>query len=149
MAVLEALVSLTPIVLMVFAGSAPTQDAVRAAIAAANKRFADAMASGDAAGVAALYSPSAQVFPPGEAMQQGSDAIRSFWQGAIDSGMRDVALRSVEIESHGDTAHEIGTVSVRDAEGAEIATGKYAVIWKLVGNQWMLHRDIWNLDGPQ
>jgi uncharacterized protein (TIGR02246 family) len=131
------------------ASSAIAQDGARAAIEAANKRFSAALAKGDAAAVAALYTADAELLPPGAPVVKGQAGIQQFWKGAVDSGLKHLTLASREVQTHGDTAHEIGTATMKDDAGAVTGTGKYVVIWKRVGGDWKLHRDIWNMDAAQ
>jgi ketosteroid isomerase-like protein len=49
------------------------------------------------------------------------------------------------MEIAGDTAHEVGEAILTLESGA--FTGKYVVVWKKIGGQWRLHRDIWNAKG--
>lgn len=62
----------------------------------------------------------------------------------FDSGVKDVSLVTLEVESHGDTAYEVGKLELRGADGKVLDRGKYVVIWKKEGTSWKLHRDIWN-----
>ncbi len=102
--------------------------------------------AGDAATVATLYSEDAALFPPDRERIDGRSAIQTFWQGAIDSGMKIDDLHAVEIESRSDVAGEVGvfTLSVPGDSGPAKVDGKYIVIWKRTGHTWQLHRDIWN-----
>ncbi len=140
---------LIALALFVGTGSAGAQTGdVRAAIEAGNARFVAAFAQGDAPALAALYSTSAQVFPANTDIVGGRDAIARFWKGAIDSGIKGVTLTTLEVEAHGDTAHEVGTYSLIGEAGKVLDSGKYVVIWKLEQGQWELHRDIWNTSMP-
>ena len=121
---------------------------VRAAIEAANKQFQDAAAKGDGAGLAALYTPDAQLLPAGSDVVSGTASIQKFWQGVVDSGIRGATLKTVEVEGHGMVAHEVGQYELRDQTGKTLDKGKYVVIWKKVGTQWKLHRDIWTTSLP-
>jgi ketosteroid isomerase-like protein len=79
----------------------------------------------------------------------GPDGIQAFWQGALDAGLVQVTLETMEVEGHRDTAIEVGTYTLLRA-GAQIAdAGKYLVIWKVEGRSWKLHRDIWNSSPPR
>ena len=121
---------------------------VRAAIEAGNKKFQDAAAKGDGAAVAALYTSDAQLLPAGSDFVNGTAAIQKFWQGVLDSGIRAATLKTVEVEGHGMVAHEVGQYELRDQAGKILDKGKYVVIWKKVGAQWKLHRDIWTTSLP-
>jgi uncharacterized protein (TIGR02246 family) len=137
------LLSLAVVALALGATAVQAED-VRAVIEAKSKAFSAAVARGDAAAVAALYTSTAQVLPPGGEVARGRDAIQKVFQGAIDAGMRDVPLTTLEVEAHGDTATEVGTWAWKGKDGATVDHGKYLVIWKKEGGQWRLHRDIWN-----
>ncbi len=108
--------------------------------------FVAAFNAGDGATVASLYSEDATLFPPGGERVDGRSAIQTFWQGAIDSGMKIDDLHAVEVEARSDMAGEVGvfTLSVPGDSGPAKVAGKYIVIWKRSGHTWQLHRDIWN-----
>ena len=123
---------------------------VKAAIEERGKAFEQAYNSGDAAGLADLYTEDAAILPPGAARAEGREAIAEFWGGAMEQGLSNLDLTTVEVEAAGDMAAEIGTLTATApaAEGSnqsEIA-GKYLVVWKRgEDGTWRLHRDIWNL----
>jgi uncharacterized protein (TIGR02246 family) len=128
--------------------AAGAQDAaVRAAIEAGNKKFSAAAAKGDAATVSSLYTADAEALPPNSDVVKGRAAIQAMWQGVFGSGVTGVDLTTLEVEAHGNSAHEVGTyvIKVKDAVADR---GKYVVVWKKVGGQWQLHRDIWNTSQP-
>ncbi len=109
-------------------------------------KFVAAFNAGDGATVASFYSEDAALFPPGAERIDGRSAIQTFWQGGIDSGMKIDKLHSVEVDSGGDFAGEVGVfvLSVPGDSGVTKVPGKYIVIWKRVGHTWQLHRDLWN-----
>src|ERR1044071_595237 len=121
---------------------------VRGEIDARNKELGAAFAKGDAAGVAAMYSSSAQAFPPNGPTLSGHEAIQKAWQGFVDAGFKGIELTSTEVEAYGDHADEEGTYRVIGKDGQTADVGKYIVIWKKENNQWVLHRDIWNSNNP-
>jgi ketosteroid isomerase-like protein len=123
------------------------QDA-RAAIEDANKQFSAAFSRGDGKGLGAMYTATAQAFPPNSDIVQGSEAIGRFWQGAIDSGVKGVQLTTLEVEAPGDVAYEVGKYTLTGDAGKVLDQGKYAVVWKRELGQWKLHRDIWNTSVP-
>ena len=123
-------------------------DNVKAAIDGQNKKFGAAVAAGDAAAIAAMYTEDATMLPPNAEPVKGRAAVQKAWQENIAGGVKGLALTATEVESHGDTAHEVGAYSVKDAAGKEIDRGKYLVVWKRQQGQWKLHRDIWNSSVP-
>ena len=144
-----ALVSLSGFVLLLGIGVAPAvAEDVRAAIEAANKQFVAALSRGDGAGIAAMYTANAQMFPANSDIVSGPQAIEQFWQGAVDAGIRNLTLTTLEAEAQGDIAYEVGTYTLPGEAGKMIDVGKYVVVWKRVGGQWKLHRDIWTTSVP-
>ena len=108
--------------------------------------FEQAFNSGKGEKLAGLYTDDAVAFPPGSPRVEGRQAIGAMWQGAINSGIKDLELEAIEIIPAGEkTAYEVGRVSMTTPSGP--AEGKYIVIWKQDDDgQWRLHRDIWNMN---
>jgi uncharacterized protein (TIGR02246 family) len=121
---------------------------VREAIAAADVEFVASFGKGDAAGVAALYTEQGQLLPPNADFMVGREAIQAFWQGAMDMGIASAKIEILEVEGHGDTAIEVSKYTLHAADGTELDTGKFIVIWKRVQGEWQLHRDIFNSSKP-
>jgi uncharacterized protein (TIGR02246 family) len=118
---------------------------VRDAIQEVNEAFLAAVAAGDAAGMAAVYTEDGQVLPPGGETVTGKAAIEAFWQGVIDAlGMKGATLESVELEVQGDTAVQVGKFTILGAGDSLVDHGKYIVIWKREAGAWKWHRDIFN-----
>lgn len=122
---------------------------IRDAIGSAIQNFTAAFERGDAAAVAAWYSDDATLLPPGSPAMKGKDAIQTFWQGAMDGGVKDAKLETLDVDSRGDLAYEVGRfeMTARPAGGEGVRlTGKYVVVWKNAGGGWKMHVDIWNGD---
>jgi uncharacterized protein (TIGR02246 family) len=120
---------------------------VRAAVEANNRKFEQAFHRGDAAGIAALYSGNARILPPGSEMMQGRAAIQAFWQAAMDLGIKEAELETLDVEEGGEQlAREIGRYVLTIQQGSETVKrpGKYVVVWKQEGGDWKLDVDIWN-----
>ena|SRR5688572_12056049 len=123
---------------------------VREVIRSANQNFMDAFKRGDAAGIAALYTDAAKLLPPDNQMMSGKEAIQSFWQGAMNMGIKEAKLETVEVEAAGNLASEVGRFNLSlqpESREATTLTGKYVVVWKNQGGTWKLHVDIWNTNG--
>ncbi len=141
-------VLVTLAVLFGCANTAHKQADVRATIEANNQKWVKALGRGDAAGIAALYTPTAQLLPPNGNVVSGQPAIEKYWQGAITSGFKAVTLSTLEAQACGDTAYEVGKYTVPGEGGKVLGTGDYVVIWKHQSGQWKLHRDIWTTNSP-
>ena len=121
---------------------------VQAKILAGNQKFMAAFGQRNAAALAKLYTKGGQLLPPGSEAVAGAAAIQAFWQGALDLGLAQAKLDTLEVEGHRDTAIEVGKYALLTAEGQVADAGKYLVIWKVEGKAWKLHRDIWNSSQP-
>lgn len=137
--------------LLLFLNCTPAQEDnsnIRDAILDANKIFMEFNNSGDAAGLAALYTENGQLLPPNGEFVTGRQAIQEFHQGGMDTGIKSLKLETIEVEGMGKTAYEVGKYTLSVNGDRIIDTGKYVVIWKQVEGQWKLHRDIWNSSVP-
>ena len=124
---------------------------IREAVTAAIQTFEGAIKRGDAAAIAALYSGDATLLPPDNPLVKGPGAIEAYWQGAMDMGIRDGRLETLEVEARDDLAYEVGRFELAmqpDGGGGVTLTGKYVVVWKVEGGNWRMHVDIWNTNGP-
>jgi ketosteroid isomerase-like protein len=82
---------------------------------------------------------------------KGKDAIRQFWGGFLGMGAINLALFSDDVMQRDDLAVETGHYEVSiTPKGAAAATdsGKYVVVWRRIGGQWKLERDIFNTNLP-
>lgn len=66
--------------------------------------FVSAFSAADANRLAAVYSSQGQALPPTAETVAGSDNIATFRQGALDMGIAEVSLTSVELDELDDTA---------------------------------------------
>ena len=119
----------------------------RSDIDALNQTFEQGLEKGDADVVASVYAPDARLFPPGSDVVEGS-AIRDFWQGAIDAGVRG-GLETVSFEEHGDVAVEEGEYRIQAGDQV-VDHGKYVVVHRRQGDgSWRFGLDIWNSSRPE
>jgi uncharacterized protein (TIGR02246 family) len=121
---------------------------VRAAIVAANKKFIDGAAKGDAALIASAYTDDAEAFPANSDVVKGRAAIQKMWQSVLASGINGFDLNTTEVEADGNLAYEVGTYAMKLKDGEIADRGKYCVVWKRVKGEWLLHRDIWTTSVP-
>jgi uncharacterized protein (TIGR02246 family) len=114
-----------------------------------NRMFEDAVRAQDPDRLASLYTGNAMAFPPDGPIVRGQADIRQLWSSVIkDMGLKDVTLKTVDLEVHDDTACEVGQAALTLLPpGGQRATVnlKYVVVWQHSGGQWRLHRDIWNV----
>ena len=120
---------------------------IKSEIQRLSEKFSQAASNGDADGVAALYTEDAIILPLEAPTVKGRAAIRDFWKPLVESGVK-AKLTTTEATRAGDFVHELGTYTLKHADGALIQEGKYIVIWKRSGDTWKIHRDIWNSNAP-
>jgi len=125
----------------------PSNTDVAAIISRNNKRLCGELAVGNAAGVADFYATGAQLMPPNVDFIE-TDALASWWQGAIDMGVKDGSLTSISVEVHGDTAIEVGRYKLFGDDRVELDDGKYLVVWRKEDGDWKLYLDIFNTSQP-
>ncbi len=78
----------------------------------------------------------------------GREAIQGFFQGAFDGGIRELKLETLTVEILGNTAWEEGLYELRADGGVVADKGKFIVVWKQTGDEWLLHRDIISTNQP-
>lgn len=118
------------------------------AIEQANAQFSAAYAKGDPKAVAKMYTETGRLLPPNAPVLEGWKAIEEFWRGAMESGVKTIDLKTVEVESFGNTIIEQGTATLFGKDDVVLDKGKYVVVWKHVDGEWKLHRDCWNSSEP-
>lgn len=126
--------------------------AVRKAIEEGSAKWTEAYNRGDAAGMAALYTEDAKAMPPNGEMVNGRQGIQDLLNGAMQMGVKDVKLNTVDVGGSGNTAYAIGNYSLTiqpEGQAGMTDSGKYVIIWKRqVDGTWKLHVDIWNSNIP-
>jgi len=122
-----------------------------AAIRANNAAFAAAMNSANIDGVMSAYADDAIVLPANSPAFKGKDAIKQFWSGFMGMGALNLALFAEDVMQQGDLAVETGryeaSITPKGA-GAIKDNGKYVVVWRKIGGQWKIVRDMFSTDLP-
>ncbi len=128
--------------------------AVREAIVAKDKVFADAMMAGDSEALTQLYAEDAVIMPPNGPRGEGTAEVRETWSAAFEgSPISASTLDSdlITVAAAGDYAYAVGsyTDSGMAPDGSEWSDqGKYLTVWKNVDGEWKIAADIWNSDNP-
>ncbi|TGE27371.1 YybH family protein [Hymenobacter metallicola] len=125
-----------------------TATSIRDEIRRANDTFEASFERGDAAAIADLYTTASVLLPTGMEPIEGPQGIQAFWQGAMSMGVKQVKLKTRDIEELEDTAIELGSYTLFDENHQPMDQGKYLVVWKEQQGHWKLHQDIWNTNLP-
>lgn len=103
--------------------------------------------SGDAMGLALMYSPKSQILPPDQPIVSGHDAIEEFWKTANPGTVR-IEISEVQTEKLGDYWFREGTYTALDQSEGEPEFGKFVELWKKVDSAWLIYRQIWSPNAP-
>lgn len=113
-----------------------------------NRDFAKALVAKDAAAAASVYDVNASLLPPNESIITGRINIQAYWQGAIDAGLIDAKVETIDAGSDGDLGYEIGTFELKfQMEDGTIITdiGKYTeVLQRNEDGYWISLYGMWS-----
>jgi ketosteroid isomerase-like protein len=79
---------------------------------------------------------------------RGRAAIESVFKFTGGAG-HTLEFQPHELEVHGATAIAIGQYVRRRGDGSRFDDGKYMVVWKRVGVDWKIHRDMFSTSLPK
>jgi len=103
--------------------------------------------SGDAAGLALMYSPRAEILPPQQPIVSGHGAIEKFWTTANPGTVR-LEVSEVQTTKIGEMWFREGTYTAVDQTEGEPEFGKFIELWKKVDSAWFLYRQMWSPNSP-
>jgi len=103
---------------------------------------------GDAEGLASLYSEDAKILSPNRDFVEGKNAIQTFWQGALEMGVKSFKSEMVDMDSSGNLGFFVGKYTLYSSENQEIDQGKYVSVLKNIDGKWKVHCDVYNSSMP-
>lgn len=117
-----------------------------------NRDFAKALNAKDALAAAVVYSENASILPPNESIVTGRANIQAYWQGAIDAGIIDATVKTIDAKSEGNLGYEIGTFTMR-FHGANndtiVEVGKYTeILERNEEGYWISTYGMWSSNAP-
>lgn len=118
-----------------------------AAIKKTGAEFSQLYMKGDNEAMAKIYTEDGVIFPPGRPMISGRKAIADYWKLAPGVTVVDHQTVADSIIIRGDIAYDYGTFRARNARDGQAGNpgfGKYVIVWRRTGTQWLMHLDIWN-----
>ena len=113
------------------------------------QHYLEALNEGDAAMLARMSTERAVLLPPNAELVEGRDAIEKYWRSVFAAGLKDVSATTVRVDEYGDdAAREIGLIHLDAPAPRDVLDGKYVIIWRKKGENWLLDSVIWNFTQP-
>lgn len=123
-------------------------DEIRDAFLPICQQFEKSFNQGDAEGLASLYSEDAKILPPNMDIVEGKNTVQSYWQGALDMGIKSFKGELIEAESAGNLGYFFGKYKLYDNDNQEVDQEKWISVLKNIDGKWKVHRDIFNTSMP-
>ena len=123
----------------------------RAKMEKVSRQWLDSYANGDLDGIMALMHPDSIVMPHNQPTSAGLAEVRAFFGSRVGRPGVSFVDNLEEIRINGTWALVLGTfeVKVTREEGAEpvvVHNGRYLVVYEKVDGEWLMLRDMDNLD---
>jgi len=103
--------------------------------------------SGDAEGLALMYSEDSEILPPDQPIVSGYAAIEEFWKNYGPGQVR-LAISGVDTRKLGKFWFREGSYSAMFPNEGEPRVGKFMELWTRSGNNWLLYRHMWSPNAP-
>ena len=123
-------------------------DTVRDAFTSICQQFKKSFEQGDLGDIGDLYTEDAKILPPNMDMLEGRESIQSFWQGALEMGIKSYQPEILEVEYSGNWGFFLGKHTLYGDENQLISKGKFITVFKNIDGEWRVHRDIFNSSIP-
>jgi ketosteroid isomerase-like protein len=112
------------------------------------RKFSAAYVRGDAAAMAAIYTPDAVIFPERSEMIAGTEAILRYWTSQPGRRVTRHTITPTRIVVDGQHAYDYGTYVIAGEQNGKPwgpFAGKYVAVWRRdPGATWRMELDIWN-----
>lgn len=141
---LVALAAAAPCAVARAQGSATPGTSPHDIVVARNKVMSDAVASKNAALIAAVYAADAdlaQTSPAGTEKEHGRDGIQRLWQSLLDRGVSAFELKISDTDLTNGVITERGQFVMKAAGGVVISHGTYENTWQKENGQWRIQRN--------
>lgn len=117
------------------------------------QQYTEALASGDSAALAAMFTDDAIMMPPNRKALVGKQPIQAIWTTNFSQATYKTTIEATETEAAGAWFYSRGTYALTatpKAGGEPIEDiGKWLTISKsMPDGAWKIHRHIWNSDNP-
>jgi ketosteroid isomerase-like protein len=103
--------------------------------------------SGDATGLAMMYTEDSEVLPPDQPIVSGHAAIEQFWS-TYNPGQVRLETSEVEVRKLGEYWYREGSYTALVQDEGMPRVGKFIELWKKEGSAWLLYRHMWSPNAP-
>jgi ketosteroid isomerase-like protein len=121
--------------------------ATKAAIEQRNQAFVDDLKKGDSVALTNFYTDDAQLLGGGPAAT-GHKQIQAEMSGFIQAGIINAKLITEGVWGTDSLVTEQGRAVFSNKANQVMTQGAYMVVWKKVGGDWKLFRDMYAADAP-
>ncbi len=132
------------------AGLLVDRSAEEQAIRDLDEKWLGAIARGDAAAVANIYTADGAFMAPNAPAANGRKAVEAAWKGLMGLPALSLKFRAtrIDVAASGDLATDIGTYTLGfDGKSGRVTDdGKYVVVWQKIDGRWQVLADIFNSD---
>jgi len=112
------------------------------------QQFEKSYNQGDAEGLASLYSEGAKILPPNMDIVEGRSAIQTYWQGALDMGIKSFKGEMIDADFSGNLGYFVGKYILYDNDNQELDQGRWISVLNNIDGKWKVHRDIFHSSIP-
>jgi uncharacterized protein (TIGR02246 family) len=132
----------------------PDMTALKKTVDEFNSASKEALMGGDIQKNLAFFDDNATEMPPNMPMIKGKDAIKTFYEQMMKSGMKmtSVEFNVIDVQASGTMAYSIGTYDMSMSVGKTGGmkdNGKLVDIWKQqTDGTWKVTAETWNTDKP-
>ncbi len=123
-------------------------ETVRDAFTSICQQFKNSIEQGELGIIGNLYAEDAKILPPNMDMLEGKDSIQTFWQGALEMGIKSYKPEILEVEYSGHLGFSVGKYTLYGDGNQVINKGKFITVFKNIDGEWKVYRDIFNSSIP-
>ena len=112
------------------------------------QQFEKSFNQGDAEGLASLYTEDAKILPPNMDIVEGRSAIQTYWQGALEMGIKSFKGEMIDADFSGNLGYLVGKYILYDSDNQELDQGRWISVLNNIDGKWKVHRDIFQRSTP-
>jgi len=121
-------------------------NAIKQSIAKTNALYFELFSKKDLT-IVSLYTDDGALMSPNAPAIRGKEALTKDFKEAYASQIKGVKFATQNVYGDGSNyITEEGAWQVFDTSGKELDHGKYLKLWKKIGNNWKIFRDVFNSD---